>query len=675
MFTVKNSSVIYVSQKNGNDQQLNGFAPVADKYGNGPFKTLAPVICAIKAMRTLGDLRPMTVALTDDYYTDKPITLDDGICGLTLESFGERKRIIGGERIDGWVWDTYRGVDCLSAALPDGIEGFTDLFVNGKRASVTRYPKKGLLKVLGTEENRDGGHYHSAHITGSSKWFIVDKNDFEGLENIEDAMINYYHYWIDEHSPIEGYDSESGKLTMRYRSRFSATAGYDRKDHGAVYYYLTGVPNTFSEPNEWYLDRMAGRVYYIPADNSITPESIEAFAPVTDRLIEIKADDIVIRDLEICCGKGDYASEYGIDPDTKKYVKLETKYGSDIQSVCWAPGAIVMENSSRCRIENCHIHGVGVHGIEIRSGCSDIRVENSLIEDICAGGIKIYGDPISGEEPRVTRNCTVSKNVITNCGVRYAAGCGILVMHASCIEISDNEISDLEYSGISVGWVWGYDDSSTYGNIIRGNHIHHIGKGNLSDMGGIYLLGKQRGTLIADNRIHDVVSRDYGAWGIYLDEGSSYVTVEGNAVFNTQTECLHIHYGSGNVIKNNVFYGKNAPCVYVSKHELHDQILFERNIFVTDGSPIYAQRDGAPDLESRYNLLWSIKSGEPLAFRYKNGSTLSIDEWQSVMGRDRGSIVADPLIADLDIADFTIAPTSPAFDLGFKALRGKTAIQ
>jgi len=64
-----------------------------------------------------------------------------------------------------------------------------------------------------------------------------------------------------------------------------------------------------------------------------------------------------------------------------------------------------------------------------------------------------------------------------------------------------------------------------------------------------------------------------------------------------------------------------------------------------------------------------------LAFRYKNGSTLSIDEWQSVMGRDRGSIVADPLIADLDIADFTIAPTSPAFDLGFKALRGKTAIQ
>ena len=128
---------------------------------------------------------------------------------------------------------------------------------------------------------------------------------------------------------------------------------------------------------------------------------------------------------------------------------------------------------------------------------------------------------------------------------------------------------------------------------------YHFHMHQYFDMGGIYLLGKQRGTLIADNRIHDVVSRDYGAWGIYLDEGSSYVTVEKNAVYNTQNECFHIHYGTGNVVRNNVFYGVSAPCVYTSRHELHDQIQFERNIFVTNGSQIYSHRDGAPDLESR----------------------------------------------------------------------------
>jgi parallel beta-helix repeat protein len=673
MYTVKNSSILYVSQKNGDDKCYNGLAPTPDKYGNGPFRSLDPVLSMVRAMRALGDLRPMTVAFTDDYYIKDTITLDEGLCGLTFESFGDRKRIIGGSPIVGWTRDSYRGVDCLSAPMPAGLPFFTDLFVDGKRASVTRYPKEGLLKVIATEEKREGGHFPSAHMSGSSKWFTVDKSDLAKVDNVEDAMINYYHYWIDEHSPIESYDRESGRLVMEYRSRFSATSGYEQNDHGAVYYYLTGVPNTFAAPGEWYLDRHVGRVYYIPRDESETPDSIEVMAPTVDRLIRIEGEDIVLRDLEIFCGVGDYASKLGekysaIIPNTTE----DTKCGSDIQSVCSAPGAVVLENSSRCGIRDCHIHGVGVHGVEIGSGCCDIRIENNRIEDICAGGIKIVGEPES-EEAKVTRNCTIRGNTICHCGIRYAAGCGILSMHTSCNEISDNEIFDLEYSGISDGWVWGYSETATFGNIIRGNHIHHIGKGNLSDMGGIYLLGKHRGTVIADNRIHDVKARDYGAWGIYLDEGSSYVTVEGNAVYNTQNECIHIHYGSGNVVKNNIFYSADSPCVYTTRHELHDQILFERNIFVTGDSPIYSHRHGTPDLESRCNVLWSLDKGEPDGFLSSKGEVFSLSEWQSVFGREKGSTVADPMIADLEGFDFTLLPDSPALELGFKPLPEKTA--
>ena len=62
MYTIKNSSVIYVSQKHGDDVHYNGLAPVADRYGNGPFKSLKPALGAVKEMRAIGDLRPMTVA-------------------------------------------------------------------------------------------------------------------------------------------------------------------------------------------------------------------------------------------------------------------------------------------------------------------------------------------------------------------------------------------------------------------------------------------------------------------------------------------------------------------------------------------------------------------------------------------------------------------------------------
>lgn len=674
MFTINNSSTIYISQKNGDDRHYNGLAPSPDKYLNGPFKSFGKALSRICDLRATGNHRPMTIALVDDYLTDEDIVLTDGISGLTLESFGSKKRIIGGRAIEGWRHDEFNGVPCFSAVLPEGKEyDFTDLYVNGKRARVTRFPKSGTLKLLATEENRTGEHFHSSHISGSSKWFVLNKSDVESLDNIEDAIINYYHYWIDEHSPIESYDRESGMLVMKYRSRFSATAGYDAKDHGAVYYYLTGVPNTFSEPGEWYLDRKSATVYYIPEDNTLSPEDIEAHYPTADRIFNIKGDDIRIRDLEIYCGKGDYASTLNYDSELDRYAEGGDPRGSDIQSVCWAPGAIVFDSCSRCGIFDCHVHGVGIHGIEIKPGCTDICIEGNLIEDICAGGIKIHGTPAADGRAPETRNCTVRKNHIHNCGIRYAAGCGILIMHASCNEISENEIHDLEYSGISAGWVWGYKESTTYGNVIKGNHIYNIGNGNLSDMGGIYLLGTQHGTVIAENRIHDVVCQNYGAWGIYLDEGSSCITVENNAVYHTCNECIHLHYGAQNTVRNNIFYGINAPCVYTSRHELHDQIVFERNILIVENAPIYTHRDGAPDLSSRYNIIWSPDKKAPLLYTNSKGEGFTMDEWTGIFGNDRGSIISDPKVKALERFDFTLNDDSPAFLLGFKHLPAKVA--
>ena len=69
MYTIKNSSVIYVSQKNGDDVHYNGLTPVADRYGNGPFKSLSPALRAVKDMCAIGDQRPMTVAFVDDLHS------------------------------------------------------------------------------------------------------------------------------------------------------------------------------------------------------------------------------------------------------------------------------------------------------------------------------------------------------------------------------------------------------------------------------------------------------------------------------------------------------------------------------------------------------------------------------------------------------------------------------
>ena len=116
MYSFSNKSTLYVSQAVGDDS-ANGFAPVCDGI-NGPLKTLECAITLIREARAKGNLRPITVMLTDDYYLSSPLHIDAD--AVTLESYGEKKRIIGGIRVDNWKKDVFNGVKCMSARLPAG---------------------------------------------------------------------------------------------------------------------------------------------------------------------------------------------------------------------------------------------------------------------------------------------------------------------------------------------------------------------------------------------------------------------------------------------------------------------------------------------------------------------------------------------------------------------------
>lgn len=669
MFSIENVATVYVSQSSGDDG-ANGFAPTADRYGNAPIRTVDRAISIIRELRASGCCRPMTVSVVGDYFVSKPIVIEN-IRGITVEPFEKKGRIIGGVRIDAWKKGSFNGEECLFAKLPEGTPDFTDFYVNGRRASVTRYPKTGTLKILDSESCAANPDLSEQGIFSASKWFLVDPRDLEGLDNITDATINYYHYWVDEHSPIEDYDKRSGKLTMSYLSRFTSSAAYGKSS--AVDYFLTHIPNSFSNAGEWYLDRKDRIVYYIPLEGE-SAESIEAFLPITDKLFVIKGEDIRIRGFELTVTSSDYASNKWYYGEGGVFEEGDLLYGSDIQSVCWAPGAIYFEGAVRCSISDCSIHGLGVHGIEIGKSCRRIRIEKNEIYDTSAGGIKIEGGRAKDDGIYATTDCVIRGNHIHHGGTRYAAGCGVLVRDASDIEISENEVHDFLYTGISVGWVWGYADSATYGNLIRENHIYNIGNGDLSDMGGIYLLGRQSGTVVSENRIHDVKCHVYGAWGIYPDEGSSNMTIENNAVYNTGKESLHLHYGRDNVIRNNVLYGEGSSTFLTSKNEEHNQAVLENNVMLTRGANICS---ASWFNKLKYNIsrsvVFDLDRDEAVMIADRDGKCFTVKEWEALFDFDCGNIEADPCMPGLQDYDFTISPDSPAIKLGFKPLPDSVA--
>ncbi|MBR2612274.1 MAG: right-handed parallel beta-helix repeat-containing protein, partial [Clostridia bacterium] len=434
-------------------------------------KTLEDALNAVREARRNGYENPLTISILEDIYLDAPITLDLSLGNLTLTS-PNKSKIIGGIPLDDWKRDCFHGTECISTQIPTDREGNTpfptDLFIEGKRANATRYPKTGTLRAVRTGLDAPFDNSYLALLRGTTDWFVAFPEDLAAAGDISGAMVNYYHYWLDEHSPIRSFDLATGRIDMTYRSRFALTAYYDEGDNAAMHYYFTGVSGTFHEAGEWYADRKTNTIYYI-SENNGEPTSLIGYIPTLAHLFYITGENIHIENLELLATRSDYASTMCLDDITKEYVPGANLYGSDIQSVCWASGAVIFEGAKNASVTNCYLHALGVHAIDIREGCENIRIEQNHIEDIAAGGIRVFGGAYGCERERITSHITIRKNEIAYCGKRYEAGCGILVCHASYNEISENEVHDIGYTGISVGWVWGYGDSSTHHNLIANN--------------------------------------------------------------------------------------------------------------------------------------------------------------------------------------------------------------
>jgi parallel beta-helix repeat protein len=289
--------------------------------------------------------------------------------------------------------------------------------------------------------------------------------------------------------------------------------------------------------------------------------------------------------------------------------------------------------------------------------------------------------------PTLTALNEVSHTEISDIGTAYPSAIGIWVGQSPANHLHHNHVHDTFYSAISIGWTWGFGPSLAYGNLVEHNHIHHVGikqipiplpasfsRGSqnralppstlptsldgplLSDMGGIYTLGTQPGTIIRHNTFHDVAASNYGGWGIYADEGSTNILVENNLVYRTTHGGFHQHYGKENLVRNNIFaFARDAQIAH-ARHEGRREFVFERNIVYWDQGPLSA--NPIPDATFDHNLYYPTGQ-QPLLL----GKT-TWDAWRA-SGQDAHSLIADPLFTDPKHDDYRLNPKSPAEKVGF----------
>lgn len=657
-----------------------------------PFATLARARDAIRDARQAGDASAWTVRVARGTYPlSEPLVFepaDSGLPGAPVTYVGEGAgtRVIGGRPVTGWQ------------ALPDGTwqadipreangtpAYFESLFVNGRRAVRARHPDTGFLKPETVRQTLHTNQATRAEYARAS--LSARDNQLARLAGTPQAEWRYaqvvvHHNWDTTRRMILGFDADTGTLHTQ-GGRWKPWNPWRTNS----LYYVENVRTAFDAPGEWFYDGCAGKLLYRPLKGE-KPQRAEVFAPVPglQTLVAFRGAPaetnfvrhVTFKDIAFLYSdsprRADQVAKTGIPPDVLGDADRPgpTQF-EPMQAAARTEAAVMADGAHNITFADCEVAHTGEYGIWFRAGCVSNRIERCALTDLGAGGIRI-GDPggkgasIGSNEVATALNSfstafnTVDNCIITRGGRFHASATAVWIGHSPDNRITHCEIRDHFYTGVSVGWIWGYRGSVAQRNTVAFNRISKIGQGALGDMGGVYTLGTSFGTRVCNNVIFDVDSYTYGGWGLYPDEGSEGILFENNLVYDTKDSSFHQHYGRDNIVRNNILCYSRECQVAITRVEPHRSAVIERNIIYWENGPAFSptryKNSDKARVDWNSNLWW--RADAPFDF---NGKTFA--EWQA-MGRDTDGLVADPLFRDPARRDFRLKSGSPAARIGFQ---------
>ena len=626
---------------------------------SGDVATISAALEKVRALRKSGAIppdRPAVVRVEAGRYAVKEAAAFDSADSNIRFVAAEKDRAVfdGGVALppfsvgaDG-VWRT---------RVPDGID-FEQLFVNGRRAQRARAPNKGYF-YMATSWNEKRDPRTGAEGDFSRRAFIAERADIADIaklshDDLARVELQLWQSWDMARMRVEWLDGASGAVLLS-----------DNAERPLFFFsYMTSQPRYAIEncraaldaPGEWFLDIKARELLYIPLASE-SPESTRAVAPAARGFLVFAGDPIggkTVHDVAF----DSIAFEHSAWP-------LPPKGARNFQSaVNFADAAILADGAERLTFDSCRLSHIGLHGVWLRRSCRNCRVSHCYLGDLGGGGVYMGGRDKVGQGSLTAFN-VVTDSIIRGGGRILNGAVGVWIGHASDNEISHNDIGDFLYTGVSMGWTWGYAPTVTKRNRLLWNRIHHVGRGVLADMGGIYTLGNCEGTVEMGNWIHDVdgyPETSAPAVGIYTDEGSSGILHTSNLVERCRGGAVFQHFGRGNVFANNIFsFGSFG--VRRGRVEECTSMIATNNIFWRT-SPYAQMLDGKredqfADLVFDNNLYCCTGAVPSRVFGGR-----SLDEWRAG-GHDFNSSFAVPKFRDPDGGDWRLAPDSPALAMGF----------
>lgn len=552
-----------------------------------PFASLERAQAAVRVAFESGSTGNITVHIdTGVYFLLKPLEFSPDDSGrddihVTYKSEYPGKSIFsGGQNISQWQWDAQSQV--WFADLPQNEEIpwlFRELFLNGKRLTRARHPNLGFLYV-----DKSG----SDHRTN----FYFNETGFKKPKNVPGVELVFFHDWSTSRLPLDNINYENHQMFAK-DSIGAKSLEFFTIDHWEPHprYYLENDLAFLDSIYEWFLDDEAKRVYLKLPENVI-PDSFSIIAPKLNTLLDIRGSfqqsvqNIVFDGLQF--------NHCQWSLPNKRYGGIQACHHDQKDSIGeWSviPGAVQLSWAENVTFDHCTFARLGGSGLQIGTATKNCSVENSHFEDISGNGImigegqhrKIDQKPWWKAAPgQVAMGNSIANCQVNRVGTQFYGAVGIWCGLTRNTSITNNHIYDLPYTGVSVGWMWSDDTTPCEQNIITANHIHDIMQ-VLSDGGGIYMLGRQPNSKISDNLIYNVKINAGRAEsnGIFIDEGSTEISIENNLIFNIAKSPLRFHRAGVNYVRNNTLVTPDSIPPIRFNNTPVDKIIDKNNIVYT----------------------------------------------------------------------------------------------
>ena len=526
---------------------------------------------------------PVFIRPKDSGTKESPTVIRSAINEKTvIRSAADEKVVLsGGVRIKNWKKQGKLWVADVPTFNGRPLD-FRQLWVNGEKAVRARDVEdfEKMNRICSVDENNEVLYVPAVAV----RRLIDNKRKMKA----EYAEMVLHQMWCVANLRIRSIEVQGDSAAVRFHqpeSRIQFEHPWPRPmvttdGHNSAF-YLTNARELLDVPGEWYHDMNARRVYYYPREGEKMQEA-EVMAPAIETLVQVEGT----LDRPVChirFEKITFSYTTWMRPSEKGHVPLQAgmyltdgyridpkmqrdylNHPLDNQGWLGRPTAAVrIAAAKQIDFERCRFEHLGSTGLDYEEAVQGGVVRGCLFRDIAGNGLLVGSFSPAAHETHLPydpadRREVCTQQHINNCYFTEIGnedwGClAIAAGYVGDVNIEHNEISEVPYSGISLGWGWTQTVNCMRNNRVHANLIHHYAK-HMYDVAGIYTLGSQPKSYVTENCVHSIYKPGYvhdpNHWFyLYTDEGSSFITVRDN--WTEGEKYLQNANGPGNVWENN----------------------------------------------------------------------------------------------------------------------------